>query len=180
MRGDKSLRHSRALTLLVGVLLVSSRLSSAQIATPVLDLSTTPEPDTQTQSTTARRVNPPYDVPGEEAAIFWFGRVTPTENYADVRVGYREEYFHAHVAVFDRLLWYDTSPSPEDLTSWDSVTLYLNTAGNVGSAPAEGAFRFDAQLNWWGDRDGYQASYVGNGGGWLAATLPFTTTSNKG
>nr|NIV34580.1 DNRLRE domain-containing protein [Anaerolineae bacterium] len=169
-------RHTRAFILLVGVLLVNSRLNSAQNSTPAFDLPTT-KPDTQTQSTTARRVNAPYDVPGEEAAIFWFGRVTPTENYADVRVGYRDEYLFVHVAVFDRLLWYDMSSSSEDLTSWDSVTLYLNTAGNVGSVPTASAFRFDTQLNWWEDRDDYQASYTGDGSGWLAATLPFTTTS---
>ena len=172
-----SLRHTRAFILLVGVLLVNSRLNSAQNSTPSSLPPTTPKPDTQIQSTTARRVNAPYEVPGEEAAIFWFGRVTPTENYADVRVGYRDEYVYVHVAVFDRLLWYDPSPSSASLTSWDSVTLYLNTAGNVGSVPSASAFRFDAQLNWWGDRDGYQASYVGDGSGWLAATLPFTTTS---
>ena len=70
MRGDMTLLHTRALILLVGVLLVSTRLSSAQNSTPALNLPTTPKPDTQTQSTTARRVNAPYEVPGEEAAIF--------------------------------------------------------------------------------------------------------------
>ena len=170
-------RHTRAIILLVGVLLMNNRLISAQGPASPPDLPATTNLDTQAQSTTARRVNAPYEVPGEEAAIFWFGRVTPTENYVDVRVGYRDAYVYVHVAAFDRLLWYDTSPSPEDLRSWDSATLYVDTDGNVGSVPDASAFHFDAQLNWRGDRDDYQASYVGDGNGWMAATLPFTTTS---
>jgi len=38
-----------------------------------------------------RRVNAPYfdaAMRYSEMAVFWFGRVAPTDNYADVRVGY--------------------------------------------------------------------------------------------
>ena len=50
-------------------------------------------------------------------AVFWFGRVTPTENYADVRVGYTSQELVLNVATFDRRLWYDDAPSPGDLTA---------------------------------------------------------------
>lgn len=31
--------------------------------------------------------------------VFWFGRVTPSENALDVRVGYNDEHLFLHVAV---------------------------------------------------------------------------------
>jgi hypothetical protein len=124
-----------------------------------------------------RRVNAPYDVPGEEAAILWFGRVTPTENSADARVGYTEGWLCVRIAAFDRRLWYDTSPSPDDLVAWDAATLYLDLDGNLGDIPDANAYRFDAQLVWWEPRDAYQAAYQGDGDGWTAASVPFTTTS---
>jgi hypothetical protein len=124
-----------------------------------------------------RRVNAPYDVPGEEAAILWFGRVTPTENSADARVLYQDSYLYVRVAMFDRRLWYDTSPTPGELTAWDAVSLYLDKDGNVGNVPDENAYRFDAQLVWWEPRDDYQVAFQGDGSGWVTATLPFTTTS---
>ena len=34
-----------------------------------------------------------------ETAVFWFGRVTPSENALDVRVGYNDEHLFLHVAV---------------------------------------------------------------------------------
>jgi hypothetical protein len=129
----------------------------------------------QTQNT--YRVNVPYDVPGHEAAVFWFGRVTPDDNYVDVRIGYSDEYLFLHFLVFDRLLWYDRNPSPNDLINWDSVTVYLNTAGPVGSL-TDTSYRFDAQLNWWGDRENYQASYHWRNDTWVSTTDVFTTTSS--
>jgi hypothetical protein len=112
-----------------------------------------------------------------ETAILWFGRVTPTENWADARVGYNDDQLHIRVSAFDRRLWYDTSPSPGDLTNWDSATLYLDLDGNTGTIPDADAYRFDAQLVWWEPRDEYQAAYQGNGSSWLISTLPFTTVS---
>ncbi len=127
-----------------------------------------------------RRVNAPHFagyVQFSETAIFWFGRVTPSENAVDVRVGYDNFLLYLHIATFDRRLWYNPTPSPGDLTNWDGVTLYLDTDGNVGSAPDTSSYRFDAQLNWWEPRADFQAAYVGDGSGWLAASIPFTTTS---
>jgi hypothetical protein len=139
-----------------------------------------PVQKSEIQSSSSRRVNAPYfdgDVRFSETAIFWLGRVTTTENYADVRVGYNDDLLYVHAAVIDRRHWYDTSPSAEELIDWDSVTLLLDMDGNVGDSPDANAYRFDAQLDWWEPRDDYQAAYQGDGSGWLAATIPFTTTS---
>jgi hypothetical protein len=125
-----------------------------------------------------REVNAPYFSDGlhfDETAVFWFGRVTPNENYADVRVGYIDRALWVHVNVIDRRLWYDTSPSPGTLTNWDSVTLYLDKRGDTGSAPTTESYRFDAQLNWWEPRDHWQAGYRGDGSGWVSTPITFTT-----
>lgn len=129
-------------------------------------------------SPSARRVNAPHfaSVIFSQTAIFWFGRITPTENYADVRVGYTNSELYVNVTAFDKRLWYDTTPSVNDLTNWDAVTLYLNTAGNTGSTPSTSAYRFEGQLSWWESRTNYQTSYRGNGNGWTASVIPFTTS----
>jgi hypothetical protein len=136
--------------------------------------------DSETESTPTRRVNAPYfddEVPFSETAIFWLGRVDPVTNYADVRVGYNDEFLFVHITTFDRRLWYEPYPSASDLTAWDAVTLYLERNGNTGKFPAASSYRFDAQLVWWEPRDDFQANYVGDGSGWTPASLPFTTES---
>jgi uncharacterized repeat protein (TIGR01451 family) len=133
-----------------------------------------------TQAQTTRRVNAPRfegDIPFSEMAVFWFGRVGPTENYADVRVGYNDQLLSVRVAAFDRRLWYDTSPSAAELAEWDAVTLYLDANLDGGDTPRSDGYRFVAQLNWWEERDAYQAVYQGNGSSWVIATIPFTATS---
>jgi len=123
------------------------------------------------------RINAPYNVPGHEAAIFWFGQVTSSDNYADVRVGYRDAHVFVHVNIMDRRLWYDETPSPDELTEWDAVSLYLNVP-DAGGASSADSYRFDAQLVWWGDRSAYQAAYRNEAGTWLFADVPFTTDSS--
>jgi hypothetical protein len=175
-----SLRLPRPFTLLVGLLtsllLVGLGPTGGGDMLPSL-VPATHNLSPQGQSASMRRVNAPYDVPGAEAAIFWFGRVTPIENSVDGRVSYNDDRLYLHVAAFDRRLWYDTSPSPGDLAGWDAVSLYLDTDGNVGDVPDASTYRFDAQLVWWEPRDNYQAAYQGDGGGWVAASAPFTTAS---
>jgi hypothetical protein len=162
--------------LFVGLLTVLSWPPTLTVIAPCSP-ATPHQPESQAQITPVRRVNAPYDVPGEQAAVFWFGRVTPTENSVDVRVSYTDQYLYLHVAVFDRRLWYDESPSPDDLTRWDAVSLYLETDAGTGTAPSPTSYRLDAQLVWWEPRDDYQAAYRGNGSDWIEITLPFTTTS---
>ena len=138
----------------------------------------------QESPTSAPRVNAPH-FPNDsivlvETAILWFGRVTPDENYADVRVGYNDEFLYIHVNVFDRRTWYDDSPplaDPEDLTTWDAVTILLDRDGNLGSSPDAHTYRIVGGLRWWESVENYQAAYQGNGSGWVSTPIPFTTQS---
>lgn len=128
-----------------------------------------------------RRVNAPHlepDVTFSERAIFWFGQVETTTNYADVRVGYNDDKLSLHVAVFDQWLWYDKMPSPEDLTNWDAVSLYLNLDGNTGDVPATNTYRIVSQLYKSQANTEYQAVYRGDGSGWVTASIPITIWAN--
>ncbi len=135
---------------------------------------------TAAQGEPLRRVHIPYfsgDVRWAEAAVFWFGEVTPTHNSADVRAAYTDDQLHLRVAVFDRRIWYDTTPSTSDLTNWDAVSIYLNLDGAEGTAPGLKAYRFVAQFSYWESRQNYQAAYRGTGSGWVQSGLTFTTES---
>lgn len=146
----------------------------------LLPPSHTAAPGARAPGEVIRRINAPYfdgDIRFSEMAISWFGLVNHTDNHADVRVGYNEDEIYINLAAFDRRLWYDTSPSPDDLASWDAATVYLDLDGNTSSAPDANAYRFVAQLNRGGPRDNYQAIYRGDGSGWVAATIPFTATT---
>jgi hypothetical protein len=117
------------------------------------------------------RVNAPYfegDILYPETAIFWFGKVTPTENYAQVRVGFNDQDLSINLAAFDRQQWYDTSPTLANLAEWDAVTLFLAVEdGNV--------YRFIGQLNNGEPRANYQAVYRKQGTTWSEISLPFST-----
>jgi hypothetical protein len=118
------------------------------------------------------QINVPYFPASElntrfgELAIFWFGQVDRTRNYADVRVGSNDSELFIYVAVFDRRLWYDSTPSPEDLHNWDALTLYLDDG--------RAAHRLVAQLSE-GGGPAYQAAYRAGPTGWQPANTAFTT-----
>ena len=127
-----------------------------------------------------RTVNAPHfaaaPVAGQ-AAVFWFGAVTPTNTYSDVRVGYTDTELYVYVSTVDRLLWYNTANPQSDLTAWDADTLYLGLGGPAGAAPDARSYRFDAALNSSsaGSPAAYQASYRGDGSGWVTAPVAFAT-----
>ncbi len=128
-----------------------------------------------------RRVNAPHfrdSVPLDQMAVFWFGRVTPHENSADVRVGYRDGALLVHVDIMDQDLWYDTIPSASTLTNWDAVTIYLDRRGNAGSTPTPESYRFDGQLKSWEPGNDWQTAYRGNGTTWVSTPITFTTWLN--
>jgi hypothetical protein len=122
------------------------------------------------------RVNVP-DLTGVEftPAIFWFGRVDPSHNYADVRIYYHENGIGVVVHIIDRWLRYDTTPTIPELTGWDAVSLYLNMDANSGIAPGSNAYRFDSQVVWYEPQVDYQASYRGDGSGWQLDDISFTS-----
>lgn len=126
----------------------------------------------------SRRINVPYDTNTAlpRRSIFWFGRVDPTNNYADARLVYDDTHLHITLHIFDRHTWYDTTPTTNSLTEWDAVTVYLDLDGNIGNTPNSNSYRFVAQLNNPPqDRTNYQAAYRGNGAGWVQANVPFTS-----
>jgi hypothetical protein len=116
------------------------------------------------------RVNAPYmeEIRVTRGAIQWFGRVSVDENFADVRIGYTASHLFVHLNVYDRLLWYDTSPTIQGLLQWDAASLFLAT-------PSSNTYRFDGQLSWSEPRSGYQAAWSRAGSGWQLANIPFTT-----
>ncbi len=130
------------------------------------------------QTTPPRRVNAPYttSVNGgwpKDRAIFWFGQVNPTSNYADVRTVYNDTQLIITLNIFDRQLWFDTSPTAVTLEQWDAVTLYLDLSGNTGSTPQSDSYRFVVQLR----QEANAATYQGNGSGWEATAVTFTPTT---
>ncbi|WP_298818623.1 DNRLRE domain-containing protein [Chloroflexus sp.] len=109
-----------------------------------------------------------------EMAIFWFGQLSRSTNYTDVRIAFNNSELYLYLASFDRQLWYDTTPSSADLTAWDAATLLIDT-GTDQSLSAS-SYRFVAQFR--GDPSpnaAYQLSQRGNGGAWSAANIAFTS-----
>jgi len=126
-----------------------------------------------------RRVHAPYfdrDIRWAEAGLFWFGRVdppgSPGQNYADVRVAYNAEELVIYVNVEDYYIWYDTEATPtSDLTQYDAVAIYLDTAYDrtVFPQPDDYFFLSDLCLYGCGDRSNYRQEARGMGTGWDSA-----------
>src|SRR2546421_12223299 len=55
-----------------------------------------------------------------QTAIFWFGDVTSTDNYTDVRIGYSNSELYVDLHIVDRYLWYDPNTTAPDLTKGDN------------------------------------------------------------
>lgn len=149
-------------------------------ATPTRASSPTPTwtPGATTSLAGARRVNAPFfsgQAPYGETAIFWFGQVSPSRNYADVRVAYTPSVLYVSVEIFDRRLWFDQTPSFDTLTEWDAATLLIDVDGNAGSAPDASALRFVAQFSP-DPSPQYQLAQQGTGSGWATVAVPFTST----
>src|SRR6266516_2341304 len=51
----------------------------------------------------------PNAVPFNQAAIFWFGAITSSTTYTDVRIGYSSSELYIDLRIVDRYLWYDTN-----------------------------------------------------------------------
>lgn len=116
-------------------------------------------------------------VPLSERAIFWFGELSNSSNYADVRVGYNDDNIVVQVPVYDRLLYFDNTPTVAELPDWDSVSLYLNLDGNSGGAPTSSSYWFIGQHNKTQGSTTHYGVYQGNGSGWTPSALSFEFNS---
>ena len=130
-----------------------------------------------TTATSLQQVNVPYftgPVPFNQTAIFWFGDVTPTHNYTDVRIGYNSSGLFIALNIVDQYLWYDANTAAPNLNNGDNASVYLSTATTATSPVAGRTFRFQAGVNGYVRRSNYQQAFTGNGTAWTAAVLPFT------
>ena len=123
-----------------------------------------------------RTVNAPYFGPADtfnnkEAAIFWFGKVNTSDNYADVRIGYNDNELIVYLAVFDNRLWTDEARDPNAIERWDSSTLYLDTSAGPVSLSLS-SYKIAAEL---ANLDiALRHDSRGNGTGWSDAALNLT------
>jgi len=108
-----------------------------------------------------------------EAGIFWFGRVdppgTPGQNYVDVRVAYTPDELVVYLNIEDYYVWYDTeATSASDLTRYDAVAVYLDTAHDRAESPQPDDYLFLSGLCVYGCGDGsnYRREARGTGTGW--------------
>lgn len=135
----------------------------------------------KSSSSTTRTVNAAYfsdnQYSFQGSSIFWFGQVTSSENYADVRVGYTDTTLSISLSIMDRYLWYDLSPSDSDLDNWDAVSVYISTKDRPGIQPGASETKWVGQLNHWQPREDYQTVFRGTGSNWGSTSLPFTTLS---
>lgn len=163
-----------------GVQSISNPADDTWVYLPILN---TPNTSSNPPAPQTRRVNAPYvdprlsDDSERDSTIFWFGKVTPDENYTDVRVHYEADRLIVIVEVFDRLLWNDRSPVPDkdNFPLWDSVTLLLNTDATSLTSPTSKSFRVDAMVNNSRGDPKYRATYQGNGTSWAPAALNIDT-----
>ncbi len=133
---------------------------------------------------TQRTVNVPYfpgteDIPSttrfNQMAVFWYGQVTLDDNYTDIRMAYNDSHLFVVASVFDRRIWYSTTPNTSSLENWDAVSLFLHT-GTATALPGPDSYRFVTQF-YAPERNPvpYRAAYRGTGSGWSAQNLAFNT-----
>jgi hypothetical protein len=116
-------------------------------------------------------------VPFNQTAIFWFGDVTATDTFTDVRIGYNSSELYIDLRIFDSSVWYDPNTAAPNLPNGDNASIYLNTTGQGGGVPDQHSFKFQAQPSGYVVRSNYQQASVGNGASWVAANIPFTAIS---
>jgi hypothetical protein len=111
----------------------------------------------------------------EQMAIFWYGKVTQSDAYSDVRIAYDDTGISVIVATFDRLLWQSSNPTPASLTNWDAVSLFLRMDGADSAAPDDKAFRIDLAYNFSDKDPKSRAVYRGNGSDWAPINAAIET-----
>lgn len=113
-------------------------------------------------------------VPFNQTAIFWFGDVSPTDNYIDVRIGYNASELYIDLRIVDQYLWYDANAKAPNLAIGDNATVYLNTS--PGGSIDQHTYKFQAGATGNVPRNNYQVAFMDNGATWSTANIPFTAT----
>src|SRR5436853_2941696 len=108
------------------------------------------KPANKGASVLVRRINIPYfqnsAVPFDQTAIFWFGSVSSSDNFIDVRMGYNNSELYVDLHIVDRYVWYDPHAQAPNLSIGDTATLYLSTTPNGSSATNQYSYKFVAQV----------------------------------
>jgi len=123
-------------------------------------------------------INAPYfpnTVPFNQTAIFWFGTISSSATYTDVRVGYSNSELYVDLRIVDRYLWYDTNKAAPNLNNGDNASLYLSTSNAANTQLDAHSYQFQAAVNGYKQYPNYQKAYTGQGTAWTAAKIPFTT-----
>ncbi len=180
----------KALLLLVmfGLYLTGLHFAAVYIPLPALDATPTPTPGEMLylpmiSSSVGRSPAPLVNVPGfagappmNQMAITWFGRVTPDENYVDIRLGYSPDALVVHIAIIDRRLWCSEKASAANIAMGDSLELFLNTNSQPAGALPATSYRFTGQLGLWDCPESWTA-YQGDGSAWQVRSLAFTAST---
>jgi len=142
-----------------------------------------PDPAAHAQAGTTRRVNIPYSASGVtwgQSAIFWFGQNewlgwdhlgVPSRNYVDVRVAYTAQALNVRATVVDYYLWYNEAPgASDDLTAYDAVAIYVDTAFDRATKPQTDDYTFLVGARHWPNENAvqYHRQARGTGTGWNA------------
>lgn len=110
-----------------------------------------------------------------DMAVFWFGKVEINTNYYDVRIGYGNDSLFVYFAAFDRLLWYDSTPTAAELPNWDTISLFISPSG-ANQLITNQSLKFVGSLAPFElPRDQFQAAYRWNGSQWERGNHAFTT-----
>lgn len=125
-----------------------------------------------------RRVNIPYEADETgwvNSAIFWFGQNkqgVPSQNYVDMRLMYTPQYLRVRATIVDYYLWYlENAQLTDDLTQYDAIALYLDTAHDRATAPQSDDYMFFIGAHHWPNEGAtqYRRQARGTGTGWDTA-----------
>jgi hypothetical protein len=136
------------------------------------------KPSAHAAAATLPLINVPYfpnSVPFNQTAIFWFGTISSSTTYTDVRIGYSNSELYVDLRNVDRYLWYDTNKTAPNLNNGDNASLYLSTSNATNTQLDAHSYQFQAAVNGYKQYPTYQQAYTGQGTIWSTAKIPFTT-----